>query len=144
MKAQEAAWDSPRYHALLTLRESVLRTPLGLTLSAADLAQDVDQRHFGIWEDENLAVACAIAAPLSEKVWKIRQMAVAPPRRNQGLGRLVVQQVTETAGVQEFVLHAREEAMPFYLRLGFQAEGTPFLEVGLTHFLMKKRLPAHG
>lgn len=146
-KAQEAAWDSPRYHALVALRQEVLRKPLGLTLSTADLAQDINQRHFGIWEDHGLAVACAVVVPLSEKSWKVRQMAVAAPLRNQGLGRLVMERLTEDAhlaGARELVLHAREDAVPFYLRLGFRALGDPFQEVGLTHFLMKKELSAHG
>lgn len=146
-EAVETAWESARYHSLLTLREKVLREPLGLTLSAADRAQDAAHRHFGIWESDGTAVACAVVVPLSEGVWQIRQMAVAAPLRGQGLGRRVVERVTAialSAGVQHLVLHARETAVPFYTRLGFQAEGERFHEVGLPHFLMKKELPAHG
>lgn len=146
-EAEEAVWDSARYLALLALREKVLREPLGLTLSTADRAQDLVHRHFGIWESDGTAGACAVVVPLSPEVWKIRQMAVAASLRGQGLGRRVVERVTAvalSAGVQRLVLHAREPAMPFYERLGFQAEGERFQEVGLPHFLMKKELSSHG
>jgi len=38
------------------------------------------------------------------------------------------------------VLHAREAAIPFYLRLGYELEGEPFTEVGIPHRRMVKLL----
>jgi predicted GNAT family N-acyltransferase len=38
------------------------------------------------------------------------------------------------------VLHARETAVPFYLKLGYEVVGGQFEEVGIPHFKMEKKL----
>ena len=38
------------------------------------------------------------------------------------------------------VLHARQTAVPFYLKLGYAEVGAPFQEVGIPHRCMEKPL----
>jgi predicted GNAT family N-acyltransferase len=38
------------------------------------------------------------------------------------------------------ILHAREAAVPFYLKLGYALAGEPFEEVGIPHRAMEKTL----
>jgi predicted GNAT family N-acyltransferase len=42
------------------------------------------------------------------------------------------------------VLHAREEAVPFYERLGYEKHGESFIAVTIPHFFMHKRLVETG
>ncbi|MDX1919313.1 MAG: GNAT family N-acetyltransferase [Candidatus Caenarcaniphilales bacterium] len=43
-------------------------------------------------------------------------------------------------GVEEVGLKARETALPFYQKLGYQSFGDQFIEVTIHHFWMKKFL----
>jgi predicted GNAT family N-acyltransferase len=38
--------------------------------------------------------------------------------------------------------HAREAAVPFYTRLGYEVVGDRFIEVGLSHFTVRKAMKA--
>jgi len=41
---------------------------------------------------------------------------------------------------REVILSAQSHAIEFYEKLGFRREGTEFLEVGIIHMTMRKRL----
>lgn len=75
---------------------------------------------------------------------QIRYMATAEAFQGQGLGRLVVrylEQAAAAAGAQTMVLNARDSAVPFYVRLGYQIAGDgPVLFGGVKHVRMSKRL----
>jgi predicted GNAT family N-acyltransferase len=45
-------------------------------------------------------------------------------------------------GLPEIVLHAHVQAVDFYRRLGFEAEGEAFMEAGIPHRCMRLRLAA--
>jgi ribosomal protein S18 acetylase RimI-like enzyme len=73
----------------------------------------------------------------------MRQVAVDPQYRGQSLGRALVlasETLARSIGVDKLVLHAREVAVPFYLKLDYQIEGDRFVEVGVDHFKMSKAL----
>ena len=40
------------------------------------------------------------------------------------------------------ILHARDAAVPFYSKLGYAAEGKPYVEIGIKHLTMAKDLRA--
>ncbi|RCK79380.1 MAG: GNAT family acetyltransferase YjcF [Candidatus Ozemobacter sibiricus] len=74
---------------------------------------------------------------------QIGRVAVLPAWRGQGLGRALmaaVLAIARAAGHVEVFLHAQEQVIPFYTRLGFQAEGDRFFEAGIPHRLMRLRL----
>jgi predicted GNAT family N-acyltransferase len=41
-------------------------------------------------------------------------------------------------GIKRFYLHAQIEALPFYERFGFVANGPVFNEAGIAHQIMKR------
>ena len=43
-------------------------------------------------------------------------------------------------GYREMVLHARETAVGFYQKMGYEVEGGPFIEATIPHFSMRKNL----
>ncbi len=64
------------------------------------------------------------------------RMAVLAQFRNQGVGRQVLEMLIDLAKSQEFesiVLHSQVSAIPFYEKLGFQAQGPTYDEAGIAH-----------
>lgn len=138
----EITFDSPAYHETLALRYQVLRKPLGLSFSQADLAQEAAEIHLGAFDDQTL-IACLVLRPLENGKIKMRQVAVAESLRRTGVGRKLVTASEALARSKSFklmVLNARDTAVPFYLSMGYQTIGEPFEEVGIPHMKMLKAL----
>lgn len=94
---------------------------------------------------EATVAACVSARWLDERRVKVRQMAVDPCRQRSGLGRALIRKVERTLeehGAERLELHAREEAVGFYEKLGYLRAGERFEEVGLPHWRMEKALGA--
>ena len=76
---------------------------------------------------------------------KIGRMAVLAERRRNGIGRLVLEYLIDSARAQGYrraVLHAQLEAEGFYLRNGFRPVGSVFEEAGIPHRRMERYLSA--
>jgi predicted GNAT family N-acyltransferase len=113
----------PLYPGWVALRQRILREPLGLRTSEAELEVESNQLHL-------------IAVPLSPESWKIRQVAIDPFFQGQGLGRQLMERAIGDAGekgIAEIVLHSRSNVVGFYERLGFSPVGPEFEEVGIPH-----------
>jgi predicted GNAT family N-acyltransferase len=120
----------------------VLRAPLGLDFTPEQLAAEADDIHLAGFEGET-PLACMILSPVSAQEFKMRQVAVAPERQGEGLGSRLVEYcetVARAAGCAQITLHARETAVPFYLRAGYEIVGEPFEEVTVPHRKMSKWL----
>ena len=134
-------YSTPLYKSALELRNEILRKPLGRSLDLVDLDGESEQQHFGILSHENTLIACVSAKEISSKHQKLRQMAVAEKFQGQGVGAELVSRVEReliAQGVQEISLHARESAIKFYEKLGYNCIGELFDEVGISHIKMHK------
>ena len=88
-------------------------------------------------------MTCLVLKPLDEKRLMMRQLAVRENCQGKGFGRELVNYAESFArerGYAEIVLHARETARGFYQKLGYEAEGDSFTEVGLPHLAMRKKI----
>lgn len=124
------------------LRYEVLRKPLGLFFNAADLIAEECEVHLGVIVDE-LVVACLLLKPAGAGLVKMRQVAVAEKKQKMGYGQMLVhfsEIWCRQNGVTRIELHARETAVPFYLKLGYSLDKEPFSEVGLPHRFMFRDL----
>ena len=138
---RELDYGSNEYKDACSLRDQVLRTPLGLRLGETDLQGEEDQLHFGGWDEDGILIACVIAVPQSEAVVKIRQMAVATEHQGLGIGRELMAALhteLESRGWNQFVLNARAYAVGFYAKLGYCPVGVEFMEVGIPHLRMDR------
>jgi predicted GNAT family N-acyltransferase len=73
----------------------------------------------------------------------IGRMAVLREWRGQGAGSALLtglMEIARTLGMQRVLLNAQVQALPFYLRHGFQAEGDDFLDAGIPHRRMWRDL----
>lgn len=132
----------PRYAAELDLRFRVLRAPLGLSRQDTLSPFEDQSLHMLAIEDGEL-VACVLFRPLDARQGRLYQMAVEPRAQRRGIGgRLIAVLEAEVArrGFEEIVLHAREPAVGFYQRAGYAVAGGAFMEVGIPHIKMHKRL----
>jgi predicted GNAT family N-acyltransferase len=142
MEFIEIEWDSNRYREEIDLRYRLLRAPLGLTFTPEQLKAESGELHFGILEEESL-IACAVVVPLSIRQTKLRQMVVDSAFQKRGIGsRLIhgIERELRGRGFIEVELNAREAAVPFYQRLGYEIEGDSFIEVSIPHFKMKRSI----
>ncbi|MEN9952211.1 MAG: hypothetical protein RLZZ520_479 [Bacteroidota bacterium] len=133
---------SADYQKMIDLRMEILRKPLGLTFSGADLDKEKDDILIGAFEEEDL-MACCILTKVAEDTCKLRQMAVRPKIQGTGLGAAMMnyaEQLAKDAGFKKMVMNARKTAKGFYEKLGYEIKGDEFVEVTLPHFYMQKNI----
>ena len=73
----------------------------------------------------------------------IGRMAVLRDWRGRGIGGILLKELVKVAGQRgdpEVMLSAQVHAVPFYLAHGFVPEGGEYLEAGIKHRAMKRRL----
>jgi ribosomal protein S18 acetylase RimI-like enzyme len=130
--------SEPGFREWLDLRQRVLREPLGLVYTAADLDAERDDRHLLALGDEGKVIGGLLVRGKSQPpgVWKIRQVAVEPTFQGRGIGRHLMTQIAreaDAAGISTLVLHSRESVCGFYEKLGYRIEGEAFDEIGIPH-----------
>lgn len=133
---------STSYKEAVALRDAILRKPLGLAFSVEELAEESDSLHLGCYQSEKL-VGCLVLKPINPSTIQMRQVAVDPTIQGKGIGRRLVaysEKVAQERGYKSIMLHAREAAVPFYLKLNYQKRGERFMEVGIPHYEMNKDL----
>ena len=75
---------------------------------------------------------------------KLERMVVDQSLRRTGVGRELIEGAEREAlrqGAPEIVLHAQRQVEAFYAECGYTPEGETFLEEGIPHVQMRKRLP---
>ncbi|HEY3494322.1 MAG TPA: GNAT family N-acetyltransferase [Polyangiaceae bacterium] len=142
LELREIAFASPEYEQSLGLRTRVLREPLGLRPAPEERDEESRLVHLGVFEGERL-IACLMLHDLGERRVRMRQVAVEFERQRSGVGSALVgfsETVARERGFEQMVLAAREAAIPFYERLGYESHGEPFVEVTIPHLMMRKSL----
>lgn len=146
MQSNEFKWvhpASPAYALAVALRHEVLRIPLGLAFTVEQLASESDSLHLAAFDEAGRILGCLMLTPREAGEVQMRQVAVKPDLQGTGLGRALVDEAERKArelGFTRMMLHARDTAIGFYGRLGYAPEGDRFLEVGIVHQQMAKRL----
>lgn len=133
---------SPAYALAVALRRDILRKPLGLEFTEAQLASESSSLHLACW-DEDVLSGTLLLTPLEDGSIQMRQVAVDDRKQGLGVGRLmVVESESEAArrGFTRMMLHARDSAVGFYTKLGYERVGDEFIEVGVRHQEMAKNL----
>jgi predicted GNAT family N-acyltransferase len=138
-------YEDPNYLSLVQLRREVLRYPLNLDYSEEDLKKDKDYSHIGAFVIKtNEAVGNILLGNVLDKNTRIRQVAVKSDVQKLGIGQALMHIAEVHAKIvqeAEFIsLHARENAVSFYKKLGYNIEGDSFKEIGLVHYKMVKKL----
>jgi len=122
------------------LRNRILLRPIGVPDHAWEM-HDKKAWHFVAVEND-VVIGCVVLNPLNPEKTKtqLMQMAVETNQQGKGIGKLLVKELLSfcmSNGIKEVVCHARDNAVPFYLNLGFEIYDEPFVEVGIPHEHMR-------
>lgn len=115
---------------------------MGLDIHNDDLAAETEQIIF-VFEEEGKVLGCVLLQQYDATTFKLRQMAVDGAMQGKGIGAELVNAADLYAvqvGKHKMILHARDVAIPFYQKLGYETVGPEFLEVGIPHHKMEKIL----
>ena len=124
-------------------RWEILRKPLGMSKdSLSDSIEDKSFHLMGI-DDEEKVIASGRVHFNCENEAQIRYMAVDDSFKRKGVGTEIVKELenyAQSKGANIMVLNARENAISFYLSLGYQEVGPYQSDTGIPHKTMKKNL----
>jgi len=140
LKSPENKDEWERY---LLFRWEMLRKPLGMSMDS--LADSIEEESFhlmGIDEEGNVIASGRVHFNTSDEA-QIRYMAVDDNFKRRGIGSEIVTELEKYALSKKAVaitLNARENAISFYLSLGY-SEVCPYQsDTGIPHKTMKKDL----
>ena len=125
--------------ALRAVRRSVFVVEQGVPEAVEFDAADLSSLH-ALAED---AVSTPIGCARLLADGHIGRVAVLAHWRGRGVGRALMQSLIERAaarGDAAVIVNAQVQAMPFYARDGFVATGEAFLEAGIAHRVMTRKL----
>ena len=94
-------------------------------------------------KDVESAIGSARVRFLGDNQAKLERMAVSKHYRRKGIGRemlLFLDTVWKDKQVQQVIIHAQLEIVPFYKLCGFDELGSPFWEAGIKHMKMRKQI----
>ncbi|MDH6355637.1 putative GNAT family N-acyltransferase [Dysgonomonas sp. PH5-45] len=134
-------YNSPEYKQMVSLRQKILRTPLGLRFSEEDLMKDKGDILCACFDHAGTITGCCILTPINSETARLRQMAIDSNLQNAGVGSKLLAFAEDTAsrkGFHTITLHARMTAVNFYRKNGYSAYGEVFTEVGISHIGMRK------
>ena len=137
---------SPEYQQMVRLRNDILRKPLGLHFTPAELESEKDEILIGAFEDDKMLGGCMLIKADDNTV-RLRQMAVLNNLQGKGIGRALMQfaeNIARDLGYKKLMMHARATAVGFYEKLGYNVVGESFEEVTLPHHVMEKLLNSSG
>lgn len=130
------------YRLMVSLRDELLRRPLGLSFRAEDLDGEKEDILIGAFEEEKL-LGCCLLTEVDPKTVRLRQMAVRNNLQGKGIGDSIIRFAETLAydkGYRKITMHARATAIGFYERCGYRTCSDEFMEVTLPHKVMEKQL----
>jgi ribosomal protein S18 acetylase RimI-like enzyme len=133
---------SPEYMQMVKLRDDVLRKPLGLTFTEAELEEEKENMLIAAFEEERM-LGCCMLVEEQVGIVRLRQMAVLNDLQGKGIGRALMnfaENIARDRGYRAIRMHARTNAIGFYEKVGYRVKGDQFIEVSIPHFLMEKSL----
>jgi predicted GNAT family N-acyltransferase len=93
--------------------------------------------------DRERAIGSARVQFLADNQAKLERMTVLNRYRRKGIDRemlLFLEAVWNDRRVQQVIIHAQLEVVPFYKLCGFEEVGLPFREAGIKHINMRRQL----
>ena len=128
------SWDELKNDAKL-IREQVFIQEQQIAVEDEWDAEDTVSVHFVVYDqDQPIATARLL------KNNSVGRVAVLKSHRGTGIGKLLMQQITQQAKHQqrEFLkLSSQVHAIQFYAGLGFKVEGEQYLDCGIPHIEMR-------
>lgn len=123
------------------LRWRVFCDEQGVDPAAEQDGRDEEAIHLVALERGSLVGTCRLL--VEEDAVRLGRAAVEREYRGRGIGAALLEaadRISAEAGADRIRLHAQTSARALYERCGYVASGEPFLEEGIEHVTMEKRL----
>ena len=137
----QSAEDFEKYYRL---RWEILRAPWGHGRGTEKDDQEDIALHVMAKNDAGDCVGVSRLQTVSPTEGQVRFMAVREDQQGKGVGRALMQYIEakgKANGMEKIVLHARENAVPFYLSLGYAMEEKSYkLWDIIQHYKMEKAI----
>ncbi len=130
------------YQEMLLLRLQVLLDPIGIPSSFINQGKEKNDFLVAAFENDKM-VGCCVLTAVDTEILQLRQMAVKDNYQGKGIGKEIINFAEKVAlenNFKDLMMHARNEAVPFYKKSGYAIVSEPFSEVGIVHYKMRKRL----
>lgn len=140
MLIKRISTNNPEYTLSLSLRDLVLRKPLGLDIKQDNLSKEEKAIHFVVISG-NKVVGTLFLIETDRNSYQMKQVAVHPDYQGQSAGTKLVlfaEKWAQDNEVQKIWLHARINAWSFYQKLGFIFTSDEYKQVGIVHKTMEK------
>jgi len=127
--------------AALDLRERVFAGEQGVSLAADRDGRDHEAIHLVAVEGARVVATCRLL--FRGSVARLGRLAVEPDHRGRGIAAAVLAQADRVARerhAETIALHAQTYALGLYLDAGYTEQGPRFVEEGIEHVAMEKRL----
>jgi predicted GNAT family N-acyltransferase len=133
---------TPEYNQMISLRNNILRKPLGLGFNEEELLEEKDHLLIAAFDEDEM-LGCCMLCKTDEKTLRLRQMAVLDNLQGKGIGASIMnfaENLARDKGYNKIMMHARDTAIGFYEKLGYKITSDVFTEVNVPHHVMEKTL----
>ena len=134
--------DADELAAALALREQVFCGEQGVTPEGERDGLDDEALHLvAVTRDGEVVGTCRVL--LEGGAGRLGRLCVRRDHRGAGLGEALLaeaERAARGAGAERMDLHAQTAALGLYRRAGYAESGEPFMEEGIEHLTMRKRL----
>jgi predicted GNAT family N-acyltransferase len=135
------ARDRDEVDQALALREQVFCVEQGVALAADRDGLDDQAIQIVAVDDGRVTGTCRVL--VEDDIGRLGRMAVDAGSRGQGLGAAILAAAERSAcdaGARLMRLHAQRYIEDLYAAAGYTPNGEPFVEEGIPHVAMEKRL----
>lgn len=125
------------------LRRAVFNLEMGIGVDMEQDPKDAQAVHVVLRNRMGMALATARLVQEGPHLSRIARVAVTRAMRATGFGRMAVHALMQLAterGDTRLVLQSQSNVQGFYTRLGFVPVGEPYLEAGIAHIDMERRI----
>ena len=140
MEVREANSDD-EVTAALALRSRVFIDEQGVSFEADQDGRDPEATHIVAVDDGAVIGTCRLL--FRGPIARLGRLAVEPERRGDGVAAAILREadrVAVDAGAETIALHAQTYARALYEHAGYEEYGPTFVEEGIEHVAMEKRL----
>ncbi len=127
--------------AALDLRDRVFCVEQGVPKREEIDGRDGDALHLVAVRDGRVLGTCRLL--FVDRTVQFSRLAVDPAARREGIASMLLAEADSealAAGARRMVLHAQTYARSLYLASGYEERGRVFVEAGIEHVAMERRL----
>jgi predicted GNAT family N-acyltransferase len=127
--------------AALDLRERIFCGEQGVSFEADQDGRDPEATHIVAVDDGLVIGTCRLL--FRGEVARLGRLVVERGRRGDGVAAAILREadrVATEAGSETIALHAQTYALDLYRQAGYEERGSTFVEEGIEHVAMEKRL----